>query len=387
MNNPPRVPKTSNPLRFGVIGAARIAPDAIVKPSLYHEDVEVIAVAARSQQRADEFAKQWNLPKAYGGSTAYQDLLDDADVDTVYIGLPNSLHYEWTMKALQAGKHVLCEKPVADNEEETKKMFELARKKNLVLLEAWQVRQFHPSLQRVKAIIDEGSLGKMVSMYTHLGVWSSVFFQKNDIRFDFNLGGGALMDMGPYPINCMRYLSSAEAKVETAEVICRSENIDRRIETHMHFGDLPAKIITDSAMDGWGPFGLFPQWIKMILRVECEEGAVEISNYVLPHMWHSITVIPKNGKSRTEKAYKFEDGKSEEWWSAYRYQLEAFVDKVRGRKPQEWLSAEDSIHEMRVIDTIYTKVGYFSISSWFLVDADVAHASSLLVRTSVAPDV
>lgn len=356
MNNPPEVPKTSNPIRFGVMGAARIAPDAIVKPAMYHEDVEVIAVAARSQQRADEFAKQWKLAKAYGGSNAYQDLLDDDDIDAVYIGLPNSLHFEWTMKALKAGKHVLCEKPMADTAEETRTMFELSQKKNLVLLEAWQV-QFHPSLQRVRAIIDEGSLGKIVSMHTHLAVWSSLFFQKNDIRFDYNLGGGALMDMGPYPINCMRYISRSSAEVETAEVICRSENIDRRIETHMHFGELPATIITDSAMDGWGPFGLLPQWIKMILRVDCEEGAVEISNYVLPHMWHSIRVIPKNGNSRVEKAYKPADGKGEEWWSAYRYQLEAFVDKVRGRKPQEWLSAEDSLHEMRTIDTIYTKCG------------------------------
>lgn len=114
----------------------------------------------------------------------------------------------------------------------------------------------------------------------------------------------------------MRYLSSAEADVHSAEVICRLENIDKRIETHLNFGSLPAVIITDSALDGWGPFGLLPQWLKMVLRVECEEGAVEISNFVLPHLWHSIRVYPKNGQSRTEKAYKPENGKGEEWWSA-----------------------------------------------------------------------
>ncbi|OBZ76357.1 D-xylose 1-dehydrogenase (NADP(+)) 2 [Grifola frondosa] len=355
-NNPPLVEKASNPLRFGVLGAARIAPDAIIKPARCHDDVEVIAVAARNKDRADEFAKKWDLPKSYGGATAYQDLLDDGDIDAVYIGLPNSLHFEWTMKALALGKHVLCEKPIADNEEETRKMFAFAEEKNLILLEAWQVR-FHPAIQRVKAIVEEGSLGKMVSMTTHLGVWNSVFFVKDDIRFNYSLGGGGLMDMGPYPINCMRYLASCEPVIDSAEAICRSENIDRRIETHMTFGALPATIITDSAMEGWGPFQLIPQWIKMVLRVDCEEGAVEIRNYVLPHVWHSITVLPKNGKPRVEKAYKPLEGKGEEWWSAYRYQLEAFMDKVRGRKPQAWRSAEDSISSMHIIDTIYTKCG------------------------------
>lgn len=99
------------------------------------------------------------------------------------------------MKALAAGKHVLCDKPIASNEEETRRMFALAQERSLVLLEAWQPR-FHPALQRMKEIIDEGSLGKIVNMHAHFGIWGGVMFQKDDIRYKYNLAGGALMDLG-----------------------------------------------------------------------------------------------------------------------------------------------------------------------------------------------
>ncbi|KAH7906531.1 hypothetical protein BJ138DRAFT_1162389 [Hygrophoropsis aurantiaca] len=355
--NPPEVEKNSQPLRFGVLGAARIAPDAIIKPARCHEDVVVVAIAARSKERAEEFAKTWSVPRAYGGVDGYKALIDDPDVEAIYIGLPNSLHFEWTMRALAAGKHVLCEKPIADNEDEACRMFSFAEEKGLILLEAWQPR-FHPSIERVKELIDQKSLGKMVSMSSELGVWNDLFFLKDDIRFDYSLGGGGIMDMGPYPISWMRYLASSNPTVHESSTIRRSENIDRFMHAQLTFPpSIPATILTDSAMDGWGPFGLFPQWIKMVLRVDCEDGAIEVRNFVLPHVWHSITVIPKHGRSWVEKAYKPKEGKGEEWWSAYRYQLEAFVSKVRGQEPHAWRTAEDSIDQMRIIDAMYIKSG------------------------------
>ncbi|CCM06238.1 uncharacterized protein FIBRA_08486 [Fibroporia radiculosa] len=353
--NPPAVEKSSAPLRFGVVGASRIAPDAVIKPVRCHADTLILAVAARSERRAQSYAQKWRIPKFYGGQNAYQDLIDNPDIDVVYIGLPNALHYEWTMKALAAGKHVLCDKPIADNEEETQRMFALAQEKNLVLLEAWQPR-FHPALHRVKAIIDEGSLGKIVKMYAHFGLWGDLQFKKDDIRYNYGLGGGALMDLGPYPLNIMRYLSSSEPTVLSAEATCRSENVDRRMEVHMTFAEsIPATVIVDFALEGWGPLKLLPQWLKLVFRVECENGVVEYFNYALPSLYHYITITTKDGKSRVEKVYKPAEGKGEEWWSAYRYELEAFVDKVRGREPQVWRTAEDSINSMRIIDAAYTK--------------------------------
>lgn len=355
--NPPTVKKTENPLRVGLLGASRIAPDAIIKPARCHEDVLVTVVAARNKSRAEEYAHKWSIPKFYGGESGYQDLLDDAELDVVYIGLPNALHYEWTMKALNAGKHVMCDKPIADNEEETRRMFSLAEEKGLVLLETWQP-QFHPAIKKMKDIIDEGSLGEITKMYAHFGLWGNVMFKKDDIRYDYKLGGGALMDLGPYPINYMRFLSASEPTVQSAEAICRSENVDRRMETELLFRDsIPATVIVDLSLDGWGPFKLLPQWVKIALRVECEKGSVEIWNYPLPSLWHSITVKTQDGRRRVEKVYKPTQGKGEEWWSAYRYQLESFVDKLRGRSPVAWRTAEDSINEMRVIDAVYSKSG------------------------------
>lgn len=156
----------------------------------------------------------------------------------------------------------------------------------------------------------------------------------------------------------MRYLSSSEPTVESAEAICLAENVDRRMEVQLLFPEsLPATVIVDFALPGWGPFKLIPQWLKIALRVECEQGTVEIWNYPLPSLWHSITVTPKNGKARVEKVYKPMIGRGQEWWSAYRYQLEAFVDRVRGRTPHAWRSAEDSINAMHIIDAAYAKSG------------------------------
>lgn len=121
-----------------------------------------------------------------------------------------------------------------------------------------------------------------------------------------------------YPINYMRYLSSSEPTVESAEAICLAENVDRRMEVQLLFPEsLPATVIVDFALPGWGPLKLIPQWLKIALRVECEQGTVEIWNYPLPSLWHSITVTPNNGNARVEKVYKPMNGRGQEWWSAY----------------------------------------------------------------------
>ena len=116
----------------------------------------------------------------------------------------------------------------------------------------------------------------------------------------------------------MHFLTSREPVVQSASATCRPglDKIDRKVEASLSFGDIPAQITTDSCMDGWGPFQLLPQWIKMVLRVECTRGVVEFSNYVLPHLYHSITVSLENGEAWSEAAYKPSEGKGEEWWSS-----------------------------------------------------------------------
>jgi len=271
------------------------------------------------------------------------------------------------MKALAAGKHVLLEKPSTNTAEETRKIFDYAQKKGLVVLEAFHYR-FHPAIQRVKRILDSGELGTIKEIHTSLAV-PHLAFRKGDIRFNYALGGGSLMDMGCYTISVSRYLASSDPSsvVEATAHRMPSEEpdspslVDRGMEATLAFpNSIIAKIRSDLAI----PSTLIPAMPDMKVLVKCERGSVELYNYILPTIYHRIrvTAYAEEGEKPTVKsftAYKFEDGegKGEEWWTTYRYQLEAFVDKLKGRTPQTWVSAEDSVANIHWIEQVYAKSG------------------------------
>lgn len=367
--DPPAVSKTTDngpPLKIGILGAANIAPNALIYPARSHPEVEVYGVAARDIRKAEKFAKKYGIKKWYGGQDGYQELLNDPAINAVYNPLPNGLHYEWTMKALAAGKHVLLEKPSGDTAEESRLMFELADRKGLVLLEAFHYR-FHPAIQRVKEIVDSGELGSIKEVHASLG-FPKGFIPDGDIRLNYSLGGGALMDAGCYTLNCVRYLASGNPTAVTSATALRYPK-DPRIDTATSADLLfppstpngppvRASIKCDLFLPNW--FWFIPRPPVVSARVVCDQGTVEVLNYVMPVIYHYITVTPNAGKKRTEKAYAFPSGKSEKgesWWSTYRYQLEAFVDKVRDRTPQTWVSSEDSIANMLWIEKIYEEAG------------------------------
>ncbi|KAL4071626.1 hypothetical protein V8B97DRAFT_1899795 [Scleroderma yunnanense] len=367
--NPPVVPKVSEngtPLKTGILGAANIAPIALIYPAKSHPDVEVYAVAARDITRAEQFAKKHGINKWFGGQNGYQQLLDDPDIDAVYNALPNGLHYEWTMKALAAGKHVLLEKPSGNTAEEARRMFELANRKNLVLLEAFHYR-FHPVIQRVKEIIDSGELGSMKEMQFVLG-WPKGFVSDGNIRLNYSLGGGALMDAGCYTLSCARYLASNDpTAIVDAKTLRypKDPRIDTATSADLLFppstpGGEPVKVSMKCDMMVPPRFGIIPRPEGVTVHIVCEQGDVHLFNYTMPVIYHYITVTPHGGKKRTEKVYSFpptSSVKGEAWWSTYRYQLEAFVDRVRGRAPQTWVTGEDSIQNMLWIEKIYEEIG------------------------------
>jgi len=371
--NPPSPPPLagSKPIKFGILGAAAIAPSALIIPAQSHPEVLIHAVAARDLGRANTFAKKHGIGKVYGGLNGYQEMLDDPEIDAIYNPLPNGLHYEWTMKALAAGKHVLVEKPSANTAGETRLMFELAESKGLVLLESLHYR-FHPAIQRMKAIIDSGELGKIKSISTFLTIPQG-FVKPGDIRLDLELGGGGLMDMGCYTLDCIRYLASrnptsiisAQHELYTPPSAPSSfaPNIDRG--TMVTFA-LPNDITASLTCDMGKPltYGIFPPIPQVRAIVSCDGGDVELYNFVLPTLYHSLTIRTRSGegyKKRVEKVYTFSDGKmrgkGEAWWLTWRYQLEAFVDKLKGREPQTWVSKEDSISNMEWIEKIYETTG------------------------------
>ncbi|KAH9834562.1 uncharacterized protein C8Q71DRAFT_769606 [Rhodofomes roseus] len=361
LNNPPEVPaKLPNALRFGILGAARIAPNALIVPAASHADVVVTAVASRDQAKASAYAKKHKIPTVYHGSDCYQQLLDDPNVDAVYNPLPNGLHYEWTVKALNAGKHVLVEKPVADTSAEAQQMIDLADKKDLVLLEAihWT---FHPASQRVKEIIESRELGELKNIKADFALPTlphGLVLLEDDVRFQYDLGGGVTMDMGVYPLSAIRFFSSSDlAKVESAKAIGHERDparIDRAMQTHLVLqSSVEADVFVDYAMPGWGPFHIIPRMVKCNIHLELEGGTIDFFNFVMPTLYHSITVKPTGKKARVEKVYEYKDGLGKEWWSTYRYQLEAFVDKVRGRTPKTWSTHDDPVKQMQWVESVY----------------------------------
>ncbi|KAF8216898.1 NAD(P)-binding protein [Mycena galopus ATCC 62051] len=355
--NPPEAkPLPDNkPLKFGVLGAAAIAPSALIAPAKSHPEAVVYAVAARSKERATAFAKEHKIEKVFGGPNGYQELIDDPEIDAIYNPLPNGLHFEWTMKALAAGKHVLLEKPAANTAEEARQMFELAESKGLVLLEAFHYR-FHPVAHRVKAIIESGELGAVKSTSTALSLPGWVLNLKaDDIRFNYSLGGGGLMDMGCYTISSMRYFAGGDpTSVLSVKHDLQSPQIDRKtVATFALPGGITSTILCDLSSP-W-TLKVIPSMPNLSAIIKCEKGEIKVMNYIMPTLYHSITVT-SGGKTRVEKAYTFPD-LGEPWWTTYRYQLEAFVNKVKGRKPHAWITKEDSIKNMEAIESVYAKTG------------------------------
>ncbi|KAF8906208.1 hypothetical protein CPB84DRAFT_1770236 [Gymnopilus junonius] len=360
--HPPTLPKSTapEPLKFGILGAANIGPFALILPAKSHPEVVIYAVAARSLTKAQTYANKHGIEKAYEG---YQAMLDDPEVDVVYNALPNALHYEWTMKALMAGKHVLNEKPFSDTAEEAREMFELAEKKGLVLLEAFHYR-FHPAVKRAKEIIKSGEIGavKEVSVDMLLPRGS---FSEGDIRYDFSLGGGAFMDLGTYAMNSIRYFSSSnptsvvEATYEAFEPKSPPpdyvKNVDRRMEVKLELGDITAIARCDFALPNL--FGIIPRFPQINLKVQGDKGSLEMFNFILPTIYHSITVKTQGGSKRVERVYKAKEGKGEDWWTTWRFQLDAMVDRVRGREPDVWIAKGDTLANMEWIEKVYEKSG------------------------------
>ncbi|KAJ7632983.1 NAD(P)-binding protein [Roridomyces roridus] len=351
-------------VNFGCLGAAQITPGCIVNPSRTHPSVVLYAVAARDAKRAQEFAKEHGFSKSYGGPTGYQDLIDDPEVDVVYNPLPNGLHFEWTMKALKGGKHVLLEKPATNTAAEAAQIFALAECNNLVVLEAFHYR-FHPAIQRVKAILDSKELGEIKHVSAILTAPAGTA-PEGDIRWSYELGGGSTMDPGCYTVNVLRYLTSSNpTAVLTAKAVPYSSRPEHKQVDKMFWAtlSLEPEIIGElhSNLDEPKLFGVIPRMPKLSATIQCEKGTVEIFNFLVPSYYHYITVSPSGGRRRTEKAYTFKGtAKGEDWWTTYRYQLEAFVDKIQGRTPQTWIEPQDTIDNMKWIEAIYEKDGFGS---------------------------
>jgi predicted dehydrogenase len=198
-------------LRWGVLSTAKIAREKVVPGVRNAARSEVVALASRDPDRAKDVAAHLGIAKAHG---SYEALLSDADVDAVYVPLPNHLHAEWTIAAARAGKHVLCEKPIAMTEADARAMVDACAAEGVRLMEAFMYR-LHPSWEAVRDLVATGRIGRLISVQT----WFSYFNEDpQNIRNIAAFGGGALFDIGCYAVNLSRMLFDGEPRRIEASV-------------------------------------------------------------------------------------------------------------------------------------------------------------------------
>jgi predicted dehydrogenase len=194
---------TDQTIRWGVLGTANIGRAAVNPAIQASRNGTLLAIASRDHERAREFAARWGIPRAHG---SYEALLTDPDVDAVYIPLPNNLHREWTIRATEHGKHVLCEKPLALTAGECREMHAAAGANGTLLMEAFMYR-FHPRTELLLAMVASGALGAVRAIRS---AFTFRLTRPDNIRLRPDLGGGALMDVGCYCVNVSRTVAGGE---------------------------------------------------------------------------------------------------------------------------------------------------------------------------------
>ncbi len=321
----------SPPLRLGILGAARIAPMALVRPAWELPEARVVAIAARDPERARRVADRQRIERVHA---SYAALLADPEIEAVYNPLPNGLHCEWTIRALEAGKHVLCEKPIAANAAEAERMAEAAARSGRRLVEAFHYR-YHPLVARMLEVLASGELGVVRHIETYFCFPLPL---PRDIRFRFDLAGGATMDTGCYAIHMLRTLAGAEPEVTAASATLLAPQVDRAMSAEMRFADGRTGRIGCSLLSAWV--------LRISARVVGERGEMRVFNFMAPHLYHRLTVRTAAGVRHERVAGQ----------ATYLHQLRSFVAHVREGVPVPTGPA-DAIANMRVIDAVYDRAG------------------------------
>ncbi|KAJ3256994.1 hypothetical protein HK103_004977 [Boothiomyces macroporosus] len=357
-------PKDENAIRIGILGAANIVPIACTIPLSRLSTGVAYAVAARSKEKATEFAKKNGILHVLD---SYDDILNDENVDAVYIPLPNSLHHVWAIKAIEKGKHVLCEKPLTDNAEQARQIADALEKHNsqhekkVVFAEAfhWKCHPLARFLSKlVQGNIENMQLGEIKEVNTVFRLPGYVF-KKDDIRYNFSLGGGATMDTGCYALSASRFVvQSALKSTNIAPTVITSEmksleadkNIDVSLVAELEY---PSGI--KSKVQAGFDLGMLEGIIDSRIEIIGSLGSVKVSNFIAPYAYHSVDFKGNNGKSACEKVY-------DEGHSTYYYQMRSFLDVLHGRISEfstvGLTDIYDSIENMKVIDAMYEKAGF-----------------------------
>jgi len=278
--------KSKKKFNWGVLGCARIAVNAFIPGAKKDKNAKVLGIASRSLKRAEATAQELRIPRAYG---SYDDMLADPDIDAVYVPLPNHMHCEWTIKAVKAKKHVLCEKPMAPTIAEIKRMIAAAKKNKVVLMEAFMYR-LHPQWMWVFDAIKKGKIGKPRVIISDF----SFFFDgsKTDYRMDPEKGGGSLLDVGCYSVNSSRMCFGAEPVRVTARSHYSKKGIDLTTAGIIEFpGD--RSTIFSSSFESEG---------KWSVTIQGPKGYISVTDPWLPGNKKPKLELMVNGKKSVVQA-------------------------------------------------------------------------------------
>ena len=309
------------PVKWGILSTARINR-AVIPPAHASEKVELVAVASRDQARADAYAAEWEIPRAHG---SYESLLADDEIEAVYISLPNNLHVEWSIRTVEAGKHVLCEKPMGKSATEVQRAFDAAERAGRILSEAFMWRH-NPQAKRLRELLDEGAVGELRVVRA---CFSFPLFDPENIRLRPELDGGSLMDVGCYCVSGSRFVAG-EPELVFGQQLVGPSGTDWVFTGSLRFpGDV---------------FGFFDCGTALPSRDELEAIGSEGSLF-LDDPWHArIPVIELRRGGDTELI-------ETEPADSYRLELENVSEAIRG-EAELLLGRKDAVGNARALEAL-----------------------------------
>lgn len=320
-------------VRWGILGNATIARKCVIGAIQKSRNGLVHALATRSPADAAEVVAENNVRNIYDG---YDGLLADPAVDAVYVPLPNHMHLPWTLKALSAGKHVLCEKPLACNAREAREMAARAKETGLLLMEAFMYR-FHPRSRHIKQIVDQGILGKpcLVRSAFCYHMDEDMLQSGANARLKSEMGGGALLDVGCYSVSAARWLLNAEPTAVQAQAVYHPAGVDMHLVGTLRFEEEKLAVLEAS----------FISALQQTYTVVGSDGAID-----LPHdafiPWEKDAVYTLRKKDEEVGEEYVIQGADE-----YQLMVEHFSDAVLGRTELD-CTPDDSVANMRVLDAL-----------------------------------
>jgi predicted dehydrogenase len=309
-------------VRFGIISTAHI--NRLLIPGAHASDkVELIAVGSRDQARAEEYARKWEIERAYG---SYEALLEDPEVEAVYISLPNTLHCEWSIRAVEAGKHVLCEKPLSRHTGDVEQAFDAAERAGRLLSEAFMYRH-NPQTARLAELVREGAIGELRLVRS---AFSYSLYDAENIRLRADVEGGSLMDVGCYCVSGSRLLGGEPENV-FGQAYVGPSGTDWVFTGAMRFpGDVLAQFDCGTCL---------PE--RDELEAIGTEGAL-----FLDDPWHCRTPVIELRRDDGTDRIELDPVDS------YRLELENLSDAIRGEAPL-LLGREDAVAQARALEALH----------------------------------